>query len=63
VWVENPPGYSSVEFAAKILEETAVVVTPGTAFGRYGEGYVRFALTVGEDRLREAVRRIATLRL
>ena len=38
-----------------------MVVTPGSAYGSAGEGYVRMALTVSEDRLREAIDRIGAV--
>jgi LL-diaminopimelate aminotransferase len=63
VWVENPKGYGSAAFAAKVLEETGVVITPGTGFGPSGEGYVRLSLTVADDRLEEAVGRMEALEL
>ncbi|MBI2964530.1 MAG: LL-diaminopimelate aminotransferase [Deltaproteobacteria bacterium] len=63
VWVQTPRGYSSADFATKVLEETAVVITPGTGFGPNGEGYVRLSLTVADERLAEAVERIQGLRL
>jgi LL-diaminopimelate aminotransferase len=63
VWVETPHGYSSAEFATKVLEETGVVITPGTGFGPSGEGYVRLSLTVNGDRLAEAVGRIERMSL
>jgi len=56
LWVKVP--CSSIEFARVLLEECGVVVTPGVGFGTYGEGYIRIALTVDEERIREAVRRI-----
>jgi LL-diaminopimelate aminotransferase len=43
-----------------MLEQAAVVVSPGPAYGASGEGYFRVSLTVPDDRLREAVRRIET---
>ncbi|MDD4203292.1 MAG: LL-diaminopimelate aminotransferase, partial [Candidatus Omnitrophica bacterium] len=46
VWVKNFAGYDSITLAKKILNEAEVVVTPGNGFGEYGEGYIRFALTV-----------------
>ena len=58
VWAPVPAGYTSADFAMLLLEKAAVVVIPGTGYGEFGEGYVRIALTVEEDRLREAVRRI-----
>ena len=42
-----------------LLEKTGVIVVPGSAFGRHGEGYVRMALVVPPERMQEAVRRIA----
>ncbi len=58
VWVKCPEGYTSSEFTAHLLKECGVVTTPGNGFGESGEGYVRMALTVSEDRLREAIVRI-----
>ncbi len=62
IWVPLPGSVSSADWAGRLLDETGVVVTPGRGYGEYGEGYVRFALTVkGEDVkgiLREAGRRI-----
>lgn len=63
VWVETPKGYTSADFATKVLEETGVVITPGTGFGPSGEGYVRLSLTVNGDRLAEAVQRMERLSL
>jgi LL-diaminopimelate aminotransferase len=63
VWVETPKGYTSAAFATKVLEETGVVITPGTGFGPSGEGYVRLSLTVNGDRLAEALQRIERIRL
>ncbi|MCR4398644.1 MAG: LL-diaminopimelate aminotransferase [Firmicutes bacterium] len=60
VWLPVPPGYTSADFAMLVLEKANVVVVPGTAYGQFGEGYVRIALTVSEERLREAVRRMVS---
>ena len=60
VWAPLPTGCtSSTVFAAELLEKAGVIVIPGVAFGRQGEGYVRIALVKDEDTLREAVRRVA----
>lgn len=60
VWAWLPAPYSdSVAFTKLLLERTGVLVTPGSAFGREGEGYVRMALVQGEDALRDAIRLIA----
>ena len=58
VWVPTPKGKTSVEFAAELLDEAAVVVAPGTGYGAHGEGYIRISLTIGDDRLEEAVARL-----
>lgn len=61
VWCSTPPGYSSKEFTALLLREAGIVTTPGSGFGEPGEGYVRLALTVTRERIREAVERIGKL--
>jgi LL-diaminopimelate aminotransferase len=62
VWAKVPEGYTSAEFASKILDEANVIVAAGSAYGPSGEGYIRISLTTPDDRLEEAVRRIeATL--
>jgi LL-diaminopimelate aminotransferase len=58
VWVPTPGGKSSVEFAADLLDQAAVVVAPGTGYGANGEGYIRISLTVSDDRLEEAMNRV-----
>ena len=62
LWVKVPEGYTSSEFCKKLLKELAIVVTPGNGFGATGEGFFRIALTVGVERLKEAVKRISTLK-
>ena len=57
-WIPTPKGYNSAGFAELMLEKAGIIVTPGSAYGQHGEGYVRFALTVDEKRMREAVDRI-----
>jgi LL-diaminopimelate aminotransferase len=59
-WVRVPAGYTSESFAELVLEQAAVVVSPGRAYGPSGEGFVRLSLTVPDDRLAEAMRRIET---
>lgn len=58
LWVPTPRGMSSVDFATFLFERAHVVVAAGAAYGTYGEGYVRFSLTVPDDRLHEAMERI-----
>lgn len=58
LWVPTPEGYTSAEFCDYLLEECAVVLAPGAAYGVNGEGFVRFSLTVEDDRLDEALARM-----
>jgi LL-diaminopimelate aminotransferase len=58
LWVALPAGTASAAFATRALEDTGVVVLPGSSFGPAGEGFFRIALTVGADRLRAAAARL-----
>jgi len=58
IWVPVPPGYSSTDFAELVLEKAGVVITPGTGYGKYGEGYFRIALTTQKERIEEAFLRM-----
>ncbi|WP_066299875.1 LL-diaminopimelate aminotransferase [Bacillus sp. FJAT-29937] len=58
VWAEVPASFTSKEFAIELINRANVVVTPGNAFGSWGEGYVRIALVQSEEKLKEAVRNI-----
>jgi LL-diaminopimelate aminotransferase len=62
VWAPVPAGFaSSVAYCEHVLEQTAVVLSPGSAYGPSGEGWFRIALTTPDERLAEAVERLATL--
>jgi LL-diaminopimelate aminotransferase len=58
LWVPLPSGVASAAFAKQALEETGVVVLPGSGFGPAGEGFFRIALTVGAERLQVAAGRL-----
>jgi LL-diaminopimelate aminotransferase len=62
VWFPTPKGLPSFEAASRILEEADVVVIPGAGFGEPGEGFLRAALTVPEERLAEAAERIGRIK-
>jgi aminotransferase len=62
-WLPVPPGWSSAKFADHLLEHAHLVVAPGIGFGPHGEGYVRAGLLAPEERLQEAVERLARLKL
>lgn len=59
LWVRVPGSYTSESYVARVLEKTGILVTPGSAYGRYGEGYVRVSLSVPTDRVKEAAGRLA----
>lgn len=61
MWVKVPHPYTSKEFAKILLEHVGVIVTPGSAFGSKGEGYIRIALTTHTTRLSEALERFQEL--
>jgi len=58
LWVPTPKGMGSLEFTNQLFEKAAVVVAAGTAYGRYGEGFIRISLTVPDARLEEGLVRI-----
>ena len=58
VWAEVPAGEKSAGFSQRVLERTGVWLTPGTAFGEHGEGFVRISLTLPKPRLEEAGERL-----
>jgi len=61
VWAPIPEKYnhlSSMEFCTKLVEESGVLVTPGSSFGPLGERYVRFALVLPEEKIKEVIKAI-----
>src|ERR1700710_3005891 len=59
VWAPIPAGFdSSAAYCEHVLEEAAVVISPGGAYGPNGEGFFRISLTTPDDRLLEAVERL-----
>jgi LL-diaminopimelate aminotransferase len=62
VWAPVPEGFeSSAAYCEHVLDQAAVVISPGSAYGPSGEGWFRISLTTPDDRLAEAVRRLAAL--
>ena len=62
MWAPIPQGFeSSAEYCEHVLEKAAVVISPGAAYGRSGEGFFRISLTTPDDRLLEAVARLRAL--
>src|SRR3990172_4441788 len=62
VWARVPDGLTSADFAARLIDDIGVVVTPGTGYGAWGEGFVRLSLTIPDDQLEEGVRRLSEWR-
>lgn len=58
VWAKLPAGVTSADYAARLIDETGVVVTPGRGYGINGEGYIRLSVTTPDDRLEEGMRRL-----
>jgi LL-diaminopimelate aminotransferase len=58
LWIPVPAGYTSASFAEHVLDQAAVVITPGNGYGAAGEGFVRISLTAPDARITEAVARI-----
>jgi LL-diaminopimelate aminotransferase len=62
VWAPVPAGFASAaEYCEHVLEQAAVVISPGGAYGPNGEGFFRISLTTPDDRLLEAVDRLSKL--
>ncbi|HEX5142096.1 MAG TPA: LL-diaminopimelate aminotransferase [Dehalococcoidia bacterium] len=58
VWAHVPEGFTSAEFAARLIDDIGVVVTPGPNFGKSGEGYVRLSITAPDERVDEGAQRM-----
>ena len=58
VWAPVPEGHTSASYCELVLEESGVVVSPGSSYGPNGEGFFRISLTVPDERLAEAVERL-----
>ena len=59
VWAKVPMGYTSMEFAANLLDQVGVLVIPGTGYGPSGEGYVRLSLTLSDASLVKALSKLS----
>ena len=63
IWVRIPKGFTSSEFATALLDEKDLVVTPGSGYGEFGEGYVRFSLTLNDNDLDRGIDRLETWKI
>ena len=58
IWAPVPAGFTSAEFAARLLEDIDIVVTPGSSYGQYGEGYIRLSLTTPDEQVEKGCQRL-----
>jgi LL-diaminopimelate aminotransferase len=58
VWAPVPDGHTSTSFCEMVLEQAAVVISPGSMYGPSGEGFFRISLTTPDERITEAVERL-----
>jgi LL-diaminopimelate aminotransferase len=58
IWPPVPKGYTSESFSEYVLGKAAVMLTPGNGYGPAGEGYFRISLTLPEERVEEAAKRL-----
>ena len=63
IWAPVPAGYDSIGFAAHVLDQVGVNITPGVGFGAPGEGYFRLSVTAPDHRIDEALDRLGQLRI
>ena len=63
VWSPTPAGISAIDFSVRLLDEAGIVITPGVGFGDAGEGYFRISLACPTDRLKEALERLAAVKI
>ena len=64
VWAPIPDKFKemgSIQFAKLLIDEAEVAVSPGIAFGEYGEGYLRISMVENDQRIKQAVRNIKKL--
>jgi LL-diaminopimelate aminotransferase len=60
VWAKIPQRYTSIDFTKKLLNEVGIAVTPGIGYGKEGEGYIRFSLTISDDHLEQGIDRLSS---
>ena len=58
IWARVPAGFTSADFAARLLADIDIVVTPGSSYGQYGEGYIRLSLTTPDEQVEKGCQRL-----
>lgn len=62
LWAKVPTNYTAADFAERLLEQAGIIVTPGTAFGSNGEGFIRVSLSIELEKMEEVNRRFLTFK-
>jgi aspartate/methionine/tyrosine aminotransferase len=57
IWAK-PKGFSSYDFTIEFLKNKRVMTVPGEGFGEEGKGFVRFSVTVSDEKFDEAIKRL-----
>lgn len=61
LWFPVPPKYKKAEdFTNDVLKTSGIVLVPGNAFGKYGEGWFRISVVSSDDKLEEVITRLKT---
>ncbi|KAF0133662.1 MAG: LL-diaminopimelate aminotransferase [Candidatus Saganbacteria bacterium] len=63
MWVPAPKAETSASFAEKLLEQAGILTVPGSGYGSFGEGFVRFAITIPKKRISEAIKRLTDIKI
>ena len=63
IWAKVPEGYTSAKMAQLLLENLDIVVTPGSSYGKYGEGYIRLSLTTPDEQVEKGCQRLESWNL
>ncbi len=63
LWARVPEGYTSASFTAQLLDDTDIVVTPGSSYGAGGEGYIRLSLTTPDEMVDKGIQRLRSWRI
>ncbi len=58
IWVKTPNGIKSIDMTMKLMNDAGIVSTPGSGFGEFGEGYIRFSLTVDKEVLKKVIEKL-----
>ncbi len=62
IWAKVPDGYTSVQYATELLDKVGIAVTPGNGYGKSGEGYIRLSITLPDERFKEGIKRLLSIR-